>query len=45
MLNKPESEENEKLLTSYVKIVDGIQVMTMNANEFTFTSPDIHIKA
>jgi uncharacterized cupredoxin-like copper-binding protein len=49
--NKPESEENEDeegnqtMTPSYVKIVDGVQVVTINAKEFTFTPSEIHIKA
>jgi len=49
--NKPESEENkdeeenETILPSYVKIIDGVQVVTVDANGFTFTPSEIHIKA
>jgi len=49
--NKPESEENESgeqyetVLPSYVKIVDGVQVVTIDAKEFKFTPSEIHINA
>lgn len=51
LLNKPESEENEigeeyeNTLPSYVKIVDGVQVVTVDAKEFKFTPSEIHITA
>jgi uncharacterized cupredoxin-like copper-binding protein len=51
LLNKPESEENEigeeyeNTLPSYVRIVDGVQVVTVNAKEFKFTPSEIHINA
>ena len=55
--NKPESEENENAeqgenaeqsettLPSYVKIVDGVQVVTIDAKEFKFTPSEIHLSA
>ena len=51
LLNKPESEENEigeeyeNTIPSYVKIVDGVQVVTVDAKEFKFTPSEIHITA
>ena len=51
LLNKPESEENEigeeyeNTLPSYVKLVDGVQVVTVDAKEFKFTPSEIHITA
>jgi uncharacterized cupredoxin-like copper-binding protein len=51
-LGKPEgSEQNESneqsttSLPSYIKIVDGVQVVTVNAQEFKFTPSEIHIHA
>jgi len=54
--NKPESEnegneqnemgeQSETMLPSYVKIVDGVQIVTVNATEFKFTPSEIHISA
>ena len=49
--NKPETEQNENaeqdetLLPSYVKIVDGVQVVTIDANEFKFTPSEIHLNS
>jgi uncharacterized cupredoxin-like copper-binding protein len=51
LLNKPESEENEigeeyeNTLPSYVKLVDGVQVVTVDAKEFIFAPSEIHITA
>jgi uncharacterized cupredoxin-like copper-binding protein len=51
LLNKPESEENEigeeyeNTLPSYVKMVDGVQVVTVDAKEFKFTPSEIHVNA
>lgn len=48
--NEPESEENEineyseSVLPSYVKIIDGVQIVTINADEFKFIPSEIHIK-
>ena len=42
--NNPESKENELALPSYVKIVNGVQIVTINADEFNFTPSEIHIK-
>ena len=56
LLNKTESKENESgeqgenaeqsetTLPSYVKMVDGVQVVTIDAKEFKFTPSEIHIK-
>ena len=49
--NEPESEENEineyseTNLPSYVKMIDGVQIVTINADEFNFIPSAIHIKA
>ena len=55
--NKPESEQSanaeqsenteqsETLLPSYVKMVDGVQIVTIDASEFKFTPSEIHINA
>lgn len=47
--NQPESEENESeeedetMFSSYVKMVDGVQIVTINAKEFMFTPSEIEI--
>jgi len=52
--NKPENEQNEIgeqnenseiTLPSYVKIVDGVQIVTVDATELKFTPSDIQIHA
>jgi len=54
--NKPESgnegneqnemnEQYETVLPSYLKIIDGVQIVTVNATEFKFAPSDIHISA
>ena len=51
LLTKPELEENEigkeyeNTLPSYIKKVDGVQVVTVDAKEFKFTPSEIHITA
>ena len=39
------TEQTETTLPSYVKMVDGVQIVTINAKEFTFTPSEIHISA
>ena len=52
--NKPESEnesneqneigeQSETILPSYIKIVDGVQIVTVNATEFKFVPSEIHV--
>jgi uncharacterized cupredoxin-like copper-binding protein len=54
--NKPESEnkgneqneigeQSETALPSYLKIIDGVQIVTVNATEFKFAPSEIHISA
>lgn len=48
--NKPNSEQNENkeqtetTLQSYVKTIDGVQVVTIDATEFKFIPSEINIK-
>jgi len=37
------TEQTETMLPSYVTMVDGVQIVTINAKEFTFTPSEIHI--
>jgi len=54
--NKPESgnegneqnemsEQSETVLPPYLKIIDGVQIVTVNATEFKFAPSEIHISA
>ncbi|EGG42124.1 Hypothetical protein Nlim_0993 [Candidatus Nitrosarchaeum limnium SFB1] len=53
--NKPESEneqneigeenESETILPYYVKMIDGVQVVTVNATELKFVPSEIHINS
>jgi len=54
--NKPESEnegneqnemseQSETALPPYLKIIDGVQIVTVNATEFKFAPSEIHISA
>jgi len=43
-VNYNESEENKIMSTSDVQMVDGVQVVTINAKEFRFIPSEIHIK-
>lgn len=42
---KAKEKEKETLLPSDVKMVDGVQIVTINAEEFKFTPSEIHINA
>jgi len=40
-----ENKQTQTISSSYVKMIDGVQVVTVTAKEFTFTPSEIHIKA
>ena len=45
MQGQSENKQTETTPLSYVKMVDGIQVVTVHAKEFKFTPSEIHISA
>ena len=40
-----QNKQTETTSSSYVKMVDGVQIVTVDAKEFKFTPSEIHIKA
>jgi len=43
MQKQNENKQTETILTSYVQLIDGVQVVTVNAKEFKFIPSEIHI--